>query len=688
MATIAEMAVRIGADTGEFERETSRMDQQLSNIGNEVREVASSLGTSATDMQSRWRDMSNEMRDAYRRQSEALRPFREQQREVEYGFFQMAQGMDTYRGTNQEFMGELLEMGNRQRQVNDQMIASNNHMRTSFIQGVATMLARSASSDKIADNFRRMGNPLYSVNNGLLRVTGNLERIANRGQPAALALQMLGPTASMKKLREMTMLITQGLMRFQMVALAAVVVNALMFSALHDAAKESVPGYKEAFEQMGAAVRKAFQPMVDVFGAVMKKVYEFITYIANLVIKFNESYPVLAKVIQGFLMLIPVLILLLSPLAIGIGLVHGFHAAFASIWLLIKPLILGLAAMTGTVLLVAGAIAIVGVALWALWTKTSWFKDSIINAWLLIKSMTKQAWDYILNSVVIPVMNELVSFANQMMNKLRDFWQKNGDNITKIATVVWGFVKTYIISQIMALVATLILLWNMVSSVIKSTWSNIKGIISGALDIILGIIGIFVSVFTGDWKGAWDSAKQMIQGAWKIIANLATLGVNVLLGIVRGLGKSIGGEFGKIAETFYNAGKGFMDMLVKGINSAIGKVLSTIEKVAGKVRDFLPFSPAKEGPLSDLDHLDFGGPISDSIDKAIPKVQSLMGDMLNIPTLKVSSKDKVNPTSQVVNIELNYSGNGNPEDAFAMADILEDEFHNRLSNRLRMSGVR
>jgi len=148
---------------------------------------------------------------------------------------------------------------------------------------------------------------------------------------------------------------------------------------------------------------------------------------------------------------------------------------------------------------------------------------------------------------------------------------------------------------------------------------------------------LFVSVLTGDWEGAWENIKRILSGAWDMMTGVMRLGVDTVLGIVKGLGKAFGGVFEDIANSFYNAGKGFMEMLMKGLESMKNKVTSTISDIAGSIRDFLPFSPAKTGPLSDLDHLDFGGPISDSIKLAFPQVKGLLGDLLTTPDLQAQS---------------------------------------------------
>lgn len=669
MATIAEMFVDIGADASQFEREANNMQGQMRGIQSEMRAMAATMGTSATQMANNSRYMSDEMRQAYRAQAEAMRPFRQAQQEVEYGFFQMAQGMDSYTGSTGEFMSELTEMGNRQRQVTNQMMDANNMARTSFIRTVATMLARSTQSSKIAENLRRMGGPFAGINSGLLRITGNLERMAARGQPAVLALEMLGPTASMRQLNDMTRLITAGLMRFQMVAMAAVVANALMFSSLHDAAKDTVPGYKAAFQEMGASMKEAFQPMVDVFAAVMIPVYNFINAIAQMAIRFNEAHPVLAKIIQGFLMLIPLLTLILSPLAIGIGLFMGMRAAFASVWMLIGPLVTGLGAMMGTVLLVAATIAVLVGALYLLWTRNEAFRDGVISAWEAIKTAAMAIWNWIYANAIKPAIDAIVTFVQSKLTQLKTFWDQNGTMIMQAAQNVWGVIQSVITVVMTAIGAIMQVLWPVIKVLIISTWEAIKLAISGAINIILGIIKFFAALFTGDWSAMWEATKQILHGIvqlilgivqlqfiggilkgvkafaitfktlftgiWNGLKGIFTTGVSAVKGVVtKGFDEVVGFIQG-LGSTFFNAGKGLIEMMAKGIESAASSVINTVKNLAGKVRDFLPFSPAKTGPLSDLDHLDFGGPISDSINGAIPQVQGLMSSLLAMPAFGV-----------------------------------------------------
>jgi phage-related protein len=666
MATIAEMFVDIGADASQFEREANDMQKQMGGLQSEMRTMADTMGTSSTKMAQDWKAMSAEMQSAMRANTEKMKPFKQAQQEVQYGFFKMAQGMKDYQGSTGDFMTELEAMGKKHKTATDNMLKNNDAAKMSFIQSIAVMSARSTQAEKIAANFTKMGNPLYTVNNGLLSVAGSMNKIAMAGSPARLALEMLGPTANMKDLRDMTMMIQQGLMRFTMVSIIAGVAAVGFYSNLHSAALEAVPGYKKATEEMSKATEGIFKPMAELFGLIMTPIVELITFVAQLAQKFNEAHPVLAKIIQGFIMLIPLLTLILSPLAIGIGWWAGLKAAMFGVWVLIGPVVTGFAAIMGTVLVVAAAITALGVVLWALWTKTDWFKDAVIGAWEAIKAAAIRIWNAIYFQGIKPAIDALMTFIQVNLLKLQLFWYENGEQIMKILTIVWGFIKTYLVTQMAIIQGIIEVAWTLIKNIIVTVWNVIKIAIETVFGIIGGIIKFWLALFKGDFSGAWeaikgiwntylngirDIVKALFEGYFrtvnetmgkilekiKDIWNKATNAVSTALGNVDENVKekfdSIVSFITGLGQTFFNAGKGLIEMIGKGIENAAGEVVDKVKDVAGKIRDMLPFSPAKDGPLSDLDRLDFGGPIADSLKRGIPTIQRLMSEMVTMPSI-------------------------------------------------------
>lgn len=65
--------------------------------------------------------------------------------------------------------------------------------------------------------------------------------------------------------------------------------------------------------------------------------------------------------------------------------------------------------------------------------------------------------------------------------------------------------------------------------------------------------------------------------------------------------QSMVSQFTGFFKTFYNSGKGLLSSFVNGITSGFGDAVSAVSRGMSNIRAYLPFSPAKKGPLSDLD---------------------------------------------------------------------------------------
>ncbi|RUM41807.1 MAG: phage tail tape measure protein, partial [Desulfurobacterium sp.] len=84
----------------------------------------------------------------------------------------------------------------------------------------------------------------------------------------------------------------------------------------------------------------------------------------------------------------------------------------------------------------------------------------------------------------------------------------------------------------------------------------------------------------------------------------------------------------------FKAGKRILETLTEGIKSTLMKPVNAVKEVVRKIRNFLPFSPAKEGPLSDLHRtgLAFVKTFAEGIkgDPLIYKVNTVVGKLKSI----------------------------------------------------------
>lgn len=624
-----------------------------------------------------------------------------------------------------------------------------------------------------------------------------------------------------------------------------------------------------AFEKFKQTWTEALKPMVEAFGAVMTPLVEFGTKIGELVIKFNEANPTMALFIQGAIMLVPLLTLLLSPLAAGVGLFNGIKVAMAGAWAIIGPLITGLGAMSATVWVVAAALTGLVMGLVYLWNTNEGFRAAVIAAWEAIKSAAVTIWNAIYTNAIKPALDAVMAFVQEKLAVLQQFWSENGAQIMEAASNAWNGIVTAAKAAMDFLQPIFSVAWEIIKFLVIDTWEAIKNVINGALDIIMGIVKIFTGLFTGDWSKMWEGVKQLFSGAlellwgwfqlwgagkilkflgkfvddfvqwivklwdkvktkwndviteiwfffaqkfeagkafgqsimnaikavfetvwnaikavwntvlnaikavaetiwngiksfltgiwnglksvfttvwngiksvattvfnaiksvfetiwngiksfftsvlntqksifttvwnaikgvastvmnaiksvfttiwnaisnvistvWNTIKSIITAGMNAAKSIVTSVGNMIKTAFSNIwngfsnvvsntfntvknfvtnglnsavdvvkgfGKTFMNAGKGLIDMMANGIKNAASAVTGAIKDIASKARDFLPFSPAKTGPLSDIDKLDFGGPISDSINRATKGVQVKLANMLDLPVISATA---------------------------------------------------
>lgn len=113
---------------------------------------------------------------------------------------------------------------------------------------------------------------------------------------------------------------------------------------------------------------------------------------------------------------------------------------------------------------------------------------------------------------------------------------------------------------IVAALALLVIAW-------KNNWGDIQGITARVVESLK----TFFSNLGASLAETWNSIKTGVVNAWNAIG-----------------------------DALYNAGQSVMRRLSEGIRAAVDWVTGAVGWVVQKIRDLLPGSDAKEGPLSDL----------------------------------------------------------------------------------------
>lgn len=152
-------------------------------------------------------------------------------------------------------------------------------------------------------------------------------------------------------------------------------------------------------------------------------------------------------------------------------------------------------------------------------------------------------------------------------------------------------------------------LWGGIAAWTVEKWDAITGTITGAWDsIISGITGFGVSILSG-LQGAWDTASGAASAAWEGIKGIVSGAWDAIVGGIAGFGASllagITEAWNAVLEFFgglnlFESGAKLLSTFVNGIKSMASSVVESVEGVFTKVREYLPFSDAHVGPLSQL----------------------------------------------------------------------------------------
>ena len=347
----------------------------------------------------------------------------------------------------------------------------------------------------------------------------------------------------------------------------------------------------------------------------------------------------------------PVLLILSKIITTAITLSKGF--AMLKVGAGIVSTALG--AISTPVLVVIGVIAGLIALFTVLYQKNEGFRDLVQNVWGVIKE------------TISTVIQTVSDFVMGVFGGLVTWWNENNQLIMETIRVVWETVQQVVMGVINALVPYIQQAWSIIKIATTTVWNVIKTVIQTVINTVLGIIKTVMQIITGDWSGAWQTIKNtvsnvlsgivsiissLLSGAFNIIKNILGSIKNSFSTIFNGLRGIVSGAFSKVTGAvrdgltrafntvkgfftkFKNAGRNIVTSIADGIKGAIGKVTGAISNVVGKVRDFLPFSPPKIGPLTDIMDVEWGETIGAGIEKGESAVTKAMDKILDIDLTK------------------------------------------------------
>lgn len=224
----------------------------------------------------------------------------------------------------------------------------------------------------------------------------------------------------------------------------------------------------------------------------------------------------------------------------------------------------------------------------------------IVTYWDEIKAATLAVWNAI-KTFFIDLWNGIKSIVTAAvtwyLSRVKTAW----DNIKTVTSTVWNGIKSFFssvwngIKSIVTAVVTWYInrvrtAWNNIKSVTSSVWNGIKSVMSTVWNGIKSVVSSVINGIRSTVTSIWNSIKSVTSSAWNGIKSTVGKGISGAWNVVKGY-----------VGRFLTSGKSLMTSLAKGISQGLSYALSAVKNGMKKIRSYLPFSPAKEGPLKDLD---------------------------------------------------------------------------------------
>lgn len=428
------------------------------------------------------------------------------------------------------------------------------------------------------------------------------------------------------------------------------IIGETILGGVFEQSKESIAEFLDFLrsDDLKTWAAETGQAIGQTFSSIVESVKSVIQWWTNL----DGSTQKLLLTIGGIAVAIGPVLMIISKLITGVMAVHrwigllkvGFEIVSTAIGAISWPVVAVVAA-------IAGLIAIFV----ALYNENERFREIVGLVWEEIKN------------VIQTVVGAVSDFVMGIVGGLVDWWQENNELILESARVVWEAIKETIMAVLEFMLPMIQTAWEGIKNNIAAAWDLITTIVQTGINFVKGIIKAVMQMITGDWSGAWETIKSTVSGLITGIKDIISKQINLALTIIRGVLDNIKAKFSAIfnplknivgtaftavknsikrgMDTAYNtvtrffgkfkdAGKNIVTSIADGIKGAISKVTDAISNVTQKVRDFLPFSPPKTGPLMDIMDVEWGATIGAGIENGEDEVAKAMDNMLNFDLTK------------------------------------------------------
>lgn len=221
--------------------------------------------------------------------------------------------------------------------------------------------------------------------------------------------------------------------------------------------------------------------------------------------------------------------------------------------------------------------------------------------WGIIQAVGGAIWTW-LNVTVLGAIRggivRLLAMWRGGWKSVLDFFKNFGTNISKFASDtmsgIVNFFRTGLSNARGAVTSGLNAIRNFFSTIL----STVRNLVSSAINAVVSFFRGGLSSASSAVSGGLTRIRTFFSNALAGIRTSVSNGINNVLKFFRELPGKILSVIGNLGNLLKNSGKALLGGFVSGISDGFNRARSAVSDGLTKIRNFFPFSPAKEGPFA------------------------------------------------------------------------------------------
>ena len=477
-----------------------------------------------------------------------------------------------------------------------------------------------APTDSAATMIEQLGIQTRDSNGDLLGASEIAEELQNKlgGLDSASRDAALSTIFGSDAMRAATVMMdsgTEGIQKYINAANDQEAAQRLANSQMSDGSRaiEELKGSLEtAAIQIGDTLAPIVQKVAELITALVNKFSALPEGVQQVIVVVG----ILVAALGPLLMVIGQISLGISAVAGALSKLSGNGGVATKLVGGIKTAVTGLLGMITAHPVIAVITAIIA-ALVTLYNKCEWFRegvnrilkairDGFFAAWDgIVEFFTEtipNAWNEMLSSLLAnPTIRTIVTTITDSFTKLKENLNGIWNGIKQLAQNAWEFIKNATLAPVLLMIDLVTGDFEKLKSDLENILNNIKNAVANIWDSIKEIT-----------SNIWNEIKNVVSTLVSLVKETAISGFEALRdGIknaIRELPKIVSDIFEKIGSTIsgwidnaWEWGADFINGLKEGILSGVRGIVDALKGIGDKIRSFLHFSRPDEGPLRDYE---------------------------------------------------------------------------------------